>query len=270
MEKYIDFMWLALLGAGIIAVTRFLLIRGIVLASTHWRLRKKVQGQILGYATSTPELVGTVATAAKGLLGAGLWNVVASNVINVLLFLSASMVYRRTAELKQRKFFDEIGFSLGTIVLPTLLVLNSQWAKSPWVALLLFGFFLVYLWVDKKLNPQEEEESAPPVEDGNQGWVGIGLIMAGIVGITLLGNYLGVVAEQIVVQLQIPEAAIGWVLGVITSLPELTSFYAVFAAAQATDGDEHSQQNLDNLAASNMSNTGLIYPLGIVIFVLVT
>jgi len=97
-------------------------------------------------------------------------------------------------------------------------------------------------------------------------------ILLGIVGIIIVGNFLGDVAKSIVdrPQLNVPEWAVGWILGVITSLPELTSFYAVFALAKERGGDESCQQNLDNLAASNMSNVGLIYPIGIIVFLLVT
>ena len=77
-----------------------------------------------------------------------------------------------------------------------------------------------------------------------------------------------VVAESIVTQLSVPEWAVGWILGVITSLPEMTSFYAVFALAKGRASDESCQQNLDNLAASNLSNVGLIYPIGIIVFLI--
>ena len=88
MSAYLDFIWLGLLGLSVILITRFGLIQGIMWISNHWKVPKKVQGQILGYATSAPELVGTLATASKGLRGAGLWNVAASNISNVILFSS--------------------------------------------------------------------------------------------------------------------------------------------------------------------------------------
>jgi hypothetical protein len=69
----------------------------------------------------------------------------------------------------------------------------------------------------------------------------------------------------------VPEWAVGWILGFITSLPEMTAFFAVFgsAADEMADGDDTDcQENLDSLAASNMSNLGLIYPIGIAVFLL--
>ena len=271
LGHYQNFLWLILLGIGVVLITRLLLIRGIQLTSDAWEMPRKVQGQVLGYATSMPELVGTVSTAAKGLLGAGLWNVAASNIIHLILFVSAALYFGRSKSLAKRKFIDEMGFALGAILLPIILVTREQWAKSGWAALLLFGYFVVYLILDRKLNPPDsdaEEQTEP--KDSSNGFKGIVFILLGILGIIITGNYLGGVAESIVVKMNVPEWAIGWILGVITSLPELTSFYAVFSLAKQQESDESCQQNLDNLAASNMSNVGLIYPIGIIVFLLVT
>jgi hypothetical protein len=51
----------------------------------------------------------------------------------------------------------------------------------------------------------------------------------------------------------------------------MTAFFAVFASARAADGsapddDVDCQENIDGLAASNMSDLGLIYPIGIAVF----
>ena len=268
---YQDFVWLILLGIAVVLITRLLLINGIQLTSDAWKIPRKVQGQIMGYATSAPELVGTVSTAAKGLLGAGLWNVTASNIINLILFMTAALYFGRSKALAKRKFADEIGFALGAIVLPVILVTREHWAKSKWTALVLFGFFVVYVVLDRvfnRPNPDEEEDVAP--KDPSKGPKGIVYILLGIAGIIIAGNYLGIVAESIVKQMSVPEWAVGWILGVITSLPELTSFYAVFALAKGRSSDESCQQNLDNLAASNLSNVGLIYPIGIIVFLLVS
>jgi Ca2+/Na+ antiporter len=67
--------------------------------------------------------------------------------------------------------------------------------------------------------------------------------------------------------LKVPEYAVGWVLGVVTSLPEMTTFFVVFAAARGqADGREATERSLDNLVASNMSNIGLVYPIAIIAY----
>ncbi len=259
------------LALAVVVVSRYLLIRGLEETSRAYGLPSKLQGQLLGYATSAPELVGTVATAARGLLGAGLWNVAASNIINCGLFLAAALYFRRGRTLMQRQFADEIGFALLAIGVPLLLTTSLGWARSPWTVLLLLGFVVLYILVDRKLNPEEVNEGAAAARAEGNGRLGIALLLAGVLGIVVIGHYLGMVAEVIVVALKIPEAAVGWVLGVVTSLPEMTTFFVVFRAARGSaDGLKACQLGLDNLAASNMSNIGLIYPIGIVVFLWVT
>lgn len=261
----LEFLGLAI---AVVLVTRFLLLGGLERASKGFGFSTKAQGQLMGYATSAPELVGTCATASRGLLGAGLWNVAASNIINLGLFGVAVVTYHRTGALRQRKFLDEMGFALSAIALPLLLTLRRDWAESPWTAAGLLGCFALYLLLDWRLNAEPgPAESAPRDLDPALGRQGIVLILLGIAGVIVSGHFLGIVAEDLVVALKIPEAAVGWVLGVVTSLPEMTSFFVVFAASSGLD-DEDCQRNLDNLAASNMSNMGLVYPIGIVLFIL--
>ena len=271
-----QFLGLALL---VIAVTRFLLVAGLEEISRAYGVNKKVQGQLLGYATSAPELVGTAATAARGLLGAGLWNIAASNIINWVLFLAAALYYRRGRTLLQRSFAGEVGFAIAAVSVPLVLAVQGSWSRAPWMAGLLLSFFAFYLLADRALSarmggaaePSEEPPAAPPFAPRPaRGPLGIGLLVGGVVGIVLIGQALGAVAEVIVVVLNVPEWAIGWVLGVVTSLPEMTTFFAVFSAARRdATGYDACQVGLDNLAASNMSNVGLVYPIGILLFLYV-
>ena len=266
-----EFVYLVILGLLTILLTRFLLIDGIMMVASAWEVPKKTRGQVLGYATSVPELVGTVGTASKGLLGAGLWNIYASNIINLILFLVAVTYYKQQKRLFQKKFLDEIGFAIGAIIVPFFLVQFGSQATSVWVAGALFLYFIVYVVVDRAVNQvsaQEEPEEDEALSDSAVR--GIILIVVGLLGVIVLGEFLGEVAESIVHSLNVPEWAVGWMLGFLTSLPEMTSFFALFKAGQNSSTDDDCQEALDNLAASNMSNLGLIYPLGILMFLWVT
>ena len=266
-----EFLYLVILGILTIVLTRYLLIDGIMMVSSAWDIPKKTRGQVLGYATSVPELVGTVGTASKGLLGAGLWNIYASNIINFVLFLVALIVYKQQKRLFQKKFLDEIGFSLGAIIVPFFLVQFGSQATSVWVAGALFLFFIAYIIVDRAMNSNTSEETLEEEDSLSDSAVrGLILIVVGLIGVIVLGEFLGTVAESIVRSLRVPEWAVGWILGVLTSLPEMTSFFALFKAGQNSPTDDDCQEALDNLAASNMSNLGLIYPLGILMFLWVT
>jgi Ca2+/Na+ antiporter len=265
---------LVALGIAVVVLTR-VVVRGIEIYAAAGGMSSKAKGQFLGYATSLPELVGTVGTAGNGLLGAGLWNIASSNIINLVLFTSAAVYYGRIRNVMQRKFADEAGFALAAFAVPLVLSRQGSAARSPWTAAALFAGFLTYLYVDRKLNPNPPMSVAASrrTGEGRGKLRGIAIAAAGVSGIILTGNYLGEEAKVVVEGLGVPQWAVGWILGFITSLPEMTAFFAVFASARMEDGsppgdDVDCQENLDGLAASNMSNLGLIYPIGIAVFLL--
>ena len=200
-----------------------------------------------------------------------MWNIYASNIINLLLFLTALIYYKQQRRLLQKKFVDEIGFALGAIVVPFFLVTFGSQATSVWIAGALFIFFVAYVAVDRSVNKSPIQEDAEQEKTlSSSGVRGLILIVVGLISVIVLGEFLGEVAESIVYSLNVPEWAVGWILGVLTSLPEMTSFFALFKAGQSSPTDDDCQEALDNLAASNMSNLGLIYPLGILMFLWVT
>ncbi len=279
---------LAGLGLVVVLVTRYVLYRGIDMLTRTLGWSAKTRGQILGYSTSMPEFAGTVFTAAAGLLDAGLWNIASSNIINVGLFLAANLFYRQYRDLTKIKFVDEIGFALGAVAVPLVLSVWGVAGKSVWTALGLALFFAVYIivdWMSGQSGHGAKETDEPPENgsDGNgssrnlvphRGLVlarSIGLLLVGILGIVVLGRLLGIYAGKVVAEMGVSQIGVGWVLGVVTSLPEMTSFFAIYAYAKKTktlDKDLDTQEALDNLTASNMSNLGLIYPLGILVFLL--
>lgn len=270
-DRYHDLLMLILLGVLVVFITRYLLAKGVEWLADNAHLNPKLKGKILGFSTSIPELVATSSTAAMGLLSAGLWNIASSNIINSVLFLSALVWHRKQGRIAQTQFIDEIGFAASAIGLPLLLTTQTGMERSPWTAVGLFGIFLTYLVLDKYLNKHVDTEYAEEIErvEGSHSVASaLVLIGLGIVGITLSGYYLGVYAANVVNRLGVPQWAVGWLLGFITSLPELTTFFAVFSAAKKRGerSDASLQSNLDNLAASNMSNLGLIFPIGITVF----
>lgn len=263
------------LGAAVVMLTR-VVVRGIEIYAAAGGMSAKSKGQFLGYATSLPELVGTVGTAGNGLLGAGLWNIASSNIINLVLFSAAAVFYRRVNALMHRKFVDEVAFAVGAFGVPLFLASQQSVSRSPWTALGLFMLFVAYVYIDKKLNPNPplSVAAARSRRDPTRKTRGVMVSLAGVFGIVLAGNYLGTEAKLVVDGMGIPQWAVGWILGFITSLPEMTAFFAVFHAAredgQPPQDDTDCQENLDSLAASNMSNLGLIYPIGITVFLFVS
>jgi Ca2+/Na+ antiporter len=268
-----DLLLLVLLGILVVCITRYALTLGVEWLADSTSISPKLKGKILGFSTSVPELVATTSTAAMGLIGAGLWNIAASNILNSGLFLSAMLWYRQYGKLVRFKFLDEISFVLSAVGLPVFLSMSAGLEKSPYTAAVLFSVFLLYLWLDKMLNRHvriEYAEETESISGDHSVAAAVGLIALGVAGITVTGYFLGYYAERVVVRMEVPEVAVGWILGVITSLPELTSFFAVFGEARRRGerSDASMQANLDSLAASNWSNLGLIFPIGITVFLI--
>jgi Ca2+/Na+ antiporter len=256
-------------AAAIIVFVKFGLLEGIAHIAGAMKWSAKTRGQVTGYATSVPELVCLVAAGLAGVWEAGLWNIASSNIINAVLMLLAVLRYRQFGELLNKRFLDEVGFAALAVAVPVALMsagMDTQWVLIP----VLLGFFVFYRIVDKMVNPPEEEEATAQETVGS---LPIGFIMAitALIAIAVAGFFLGNATADVVQQLGIHPAIAGWILGVVTSIPELVTFFAVYAAA-AREGRlqdlDDTQEALDNLTGSNMANVGVVYPVGLLAFLL--
>ena len=96
--------------------------------------------------------------------------------------------------------------------------------------------------------------------------IGIGLILVS-------GRFLGDSAGSLIKQLNVPAWAVGWILGLVTSVCELASFIEIYRIHKPKDSPTHikdTQEALDALVASNIATLGLILPLGMMIYLMVT
>ena len=247
---------------------RLLVIRGIEEICNAWSLSSKTKGQIIGYATSTPELVVIVASALSGVFEAGFWNIASSNVINCVLFVLAVLVYRQQRELFDRAFVDEVLFGAVSVAVPIVLF-GLDVSLTAGVSVGLIGFFVFYKVIDKVTNPRAT--AADDTEESLPGSVGKGLflLVAGLLTVLVAGRFLGRSAGVLVRELGLPAWLIGWILGMITSVPELTSFFDIYRLSRSR-GKLHltrdTQECMDALVASNMSNLGIILPVGALVF----
>ncbi len=273
-----------LLSIGLtIAAVRLLVINGLERLAQTLGWSAKTKGQILGYATSLPELVAVLATAVNGResLAGGFWNIASSNVINLVLFLTAVVFYLRHWELFNPRFIEEISFCAFSVLLPLVLAATGV-PPSLVLGLALLSCFLGYQLLDHNLAelqgkrgqeanaqaPGGAQEMAMEQTPPNQG-TALVLLLMGIVALAVTGHGLGNSAELLIEAIQLPAWLVGCCLGLVTSLPELTSFFDLYgrSTGQAeTRRLEATQANLDTLVSSNMANIGLIYPLGLVAF----
>lgn len=258
-------------ASAIILLVKYGLLRGInhVAGAMNWSA--KARGQVTGYATSVPEFVCLVSAGLAGVWEAGLWNIASSNIINAGLMVSAVVWYRQGRELFKKRFRDEVFFASLAIFVPIVLMqfgMDTQWYLVP----ILLGFFVVYRIVDRRVNRPHESDDDDEEAVGN---LPLGLILGitALIAIGIAGIFLGGATATVVEQLGIHPAIAGWILGVVTSIPEMVSFFAVYSTSKRENQlDElaDTQEALDNLTGSNMANVGIVYPMGLLAFLIAT
>ena len=58
----------------------------------HLKLSSKTVGEIAGYTTSVPELLTVAASSINGLMGASMYNILSSNIINFVQYISSIII----------------------------------------------------------------------------------------------------------------------------------------------------------------------------------
>ncbi len=254
----------------IISFVKYGLLRGIDNLAGALRWSPKLRGQITGYATSVPEFVCLVSAGLAGVWEAGLWNIASSNIINFVLLFSAMALYKQFRDLLNRRFVDEIGFATLAIATPIVLMqfgLDTQWYLIP----ILLAFFLVYQIVDRAANRPISSEIDDEVESVGSIPMGLILVTTALTSIIVAGLFLGSSTAKVVEQMGVHPAIAGWILGFVTSIPEMVTFFAIYAAAKRSgtiDLNSDTQEALDNLTGSNMANVGIVYPIGLLAFLI--
>lgn len=267
-----DLSILVVSAAAIVVSVRFLLIPGIGRIGASLKFTPKVRGQMIGYATSVPEFTVLVAGALNGVFSAGMWNIASSNIVNWVLFLATVFAFRQQLDLKRKRFTDELVFGILSVVIP-LAMFVAGIGVGYGTAIGLLAFFVVYKVLDKKLNPEGKPAILPPGAQGGTVWGGALFLAFGVGAILVAGRFLGSSAGSLITQLNVPAWAVGWILGLVTSVCELASFIEIYRIHKPKDSPTHykdTQEALDALVASNISNLGLILPMGMVVYLIVS
>jgi cation:H+ antiporter len=256
--------------AGLIAGGE-LLVRGAVSAAKTMGISPMVIGlTLVGFGTSTPELVTSLQAALSGSSGIAIGNVVGSNIGNVLLILGIAALLSPVSV--DPAAFKRDGFVL---LLATLLCLGavllgdfSRMTGSIFL-ITLVGYLTITLITEKRTTSSPatavyKAEAEVVAGSGNSLGVSVGFAVTGLV-ITIVGaRFLVAGAVSLAQSAGISETVIGLTIVAIgTSMPELvTSVIAV----RKGQGDVA----LGNVIGSNIFNilgilgiTALIQPMNV-------
>lgn len=246
------------LGLVLLLVGGELLVRGAVASAKSLGVSPLLIGlTLVGFGTSTPELVTSVTAALNGSPGIAVGNVVGSNIANILFILGLSAVIYPMAV--NPKGFKRDALMVSVAALACLgVVLYGRMGMLVGVAFmasLLAYIFLVY--VQEKRAPDEAALVAEHrAEDASVGprnmALSLTMAVAGI-AITILGaRFLVDGSISLAQSLGVSDTIIGLtIVAVGTSMPELVT--SVVAALR-----RHADVAYGNIVGSNIFNVFLI------------
>ena len=246
------------------------LVRGSVRLAERFGMSPLLIGlTLVGFGTSTPELVTSVQAAIAGSPGHAVGNIVGSNIANILFILGLS------ALITPIKVGPSALRRDGVIVLLTaavFVIVSSFWSLDRLVGVVFFGglvSYIVYAYRQEKVVPATATEghtaAFEKAEAHDEGVdhhrktparsarmdiaVSAGIAVAGLALVVVGGGLLVDGAIRLARGFGISESVIGLtIVAVGTSMPELVT--SVVAAIR-----KHSDVALGNVLGSNIYNT---------------
>ncbi len=225
-----NLLWL-LLGLGGLYLGAEWLVRGSARLASALGVRPLVIGlTVVGFGTSTPEVVVSVLAAARGQSEIALGNVVGSNIANVGLILAlAALIAPLKCDLSllRREGPLMVAVSLAAWALAWSGV-YTRWQGILMVAGLLVFVFFSLRWARADQATLEPEHRQFQVEHNlllrEPRWRQLALISAGLALLVVGGHLLVTSAVALARALGVPEYAIAASLVAVgTSLPELAT-----------------------------------------------
>ena len=242
-------------------------------------LKPKTVGNIAGIATSMPELLTIAFSSFNGLVTTSIINVLSSNVINVVQYSMAILLNKNQNLLKNRAIFTDIILVVITILIPLILVLgNVEMSVNlvPVFAVLYIMFLIINNKVHEKYLKKEDEKIEYEIEKEeqselkNRNKLALYILLLIITGILLfvVGKLLGNTLESLCNRFGISQTIIGILLGFITSIPELITFFESQRHYKKDESDNllGVVEATNNLFTSNIMNLFVIQTIGILIY----
>lgn len=267
----------------IVLISKYILVTTLRKLAESLNLRAKTIGEIAGYATSVPEFLTITTSSLRGLMNASIYNILSSNVINFVQYICAIILNKNFNKLKNKAILTNLILVVVTIIVPIILLfLNVElniWLVPIFLILYIFFRFLnnnvhkLYLHKqDKEIEEEIEEEKI--WEKGNKKKIikyTIYLVITGVLLFIIGDELLGTTLDSLCRAFGISEVIIGILLGFITSIPELITFFEAQKHHKKVSDDMLGVvEATNNLLTSNTLNLFIIQSIGIVIIALMT
>ena len=270
----------------IVVISKYILVKSLRKLAENLKLKPRTIGNIAGIATSIPEFLTVTVSSFRGLMGTSFYNIISSNVINFIQYSVSIISNKNYTAIKNKGIVIQNILVILTIIFPIIL-LKLENTLNIVIVFIFVAMYIIFYWISKKIHErylhdedtrmaQEEfDRIKNETESIGKGknkrlciYVGY-ILMAGIL-LYFIGNALGIVLENLAGIFGIAEWVLGVLLGLITSIPELVTF---FEAQKHYKKEEDKKlfgviEATNNLLTSNMLNLFIIQAIGIGIYIL--
>lgn len=260
----------------IVIIAKYLLVKLLRKLAESLNLSAKAVGNIAGVATSVPELLTVSFSAFAGLIGASIYNIISSNVINFVQYILSIYISKNQRIIRNKAIRIDLVLVMFTILLPILMLLSKMEISTSIIPIfiLLFSLFYFLNYNAHKLYLKKQDEEIEKEIEEEKRWIkgkvkitikySFYLIIT-TVSLYIIGNALSTTLESLANYFKISEIILGIILGFITSIPELITFF---------ESQKHHSQNeelgvveaTNNLLTSNILNLFIIQSIGIIIY----
>lgn len=268
-----------ILYAGLIVlIAKYILVVTLRKLAENLNLKPKTVGDIAGYATSVPELLTISISSFNGLMSTMIFNVISSNIINFVQYMISIVLNKNKKAFGNQAIRVDIVLVVITILIPAIMI-----GKKIEMNLLIVPAFLIlyalfqyinqnvhklYLQKeDMQLAKQIEEEGKKETGNTRKTVLYIAILIGAGILLYVIGELLGDTLQQLCNQFNISEVIIGILLGFITSIPELITFFEAQKHHKQTNDDMLGiVEATNNLLTSNVLNLFIIQTIGILIY----
>lgn len=262
----------------IVGISKYILVPVLRKLAESINLKAKTVGNLAGVATSVPEFLSVSFSAATGLIGASIYNILSSNVINLIQYGASVWINKNGKVLRNRALTIDIVMVIITILIPIGFIIIDFETDLISVFLLVLMFTLFYyinnnthkLYLEKegKIEEKKIKEEAKWVRGKKEIVIEYSfyLILTGI-SLFIVGNLLSNTLENLCTIFNVPEFIVGIALGFITSIPELITFFESQKHHKSKQDDRLGViEATNNLLTSNMLNLFIIQSIGIILY----
>lgn len=275
MKLFLEIIKFIIYSGLIVIISKYILVTTLRKLAESLKLKSRTVGNIAGYATSVPELLTIGISSFNGLIGTSIYNVISSNVINLAQYTLAITLNKNQKELKNKAIKIDIILVIITIIIPLLIIMFNIDINTNIIPafVILYSLFVVVNNQTHRiyLKNQNESEIEVTIVSGQKPILKtikyvIYLLLTGVL-LFLIGDQLGNTLQVLCKVFDIPEIIIGILLGFITSMPELITFFESQRHHKKNDNNVSGVvEATNNLLTSNILNLFIIQSIGILIY----